>query len=96
MDSAGREIDPQFSSEEDCGTSQDEEAETRGAYRENSETRTDEEEDIVIVHNDVKNNTSLESDTELCLGKPNIREERDSVDVGEEEEEAVRVEHACC
>lgn len=87
VDSAGREIDPQFSSEEDCGTSQDEDAETRGAYRENSETKTDEEEDIVIVHNDVKNNTSLESDTELCLGKPNIREERDSGDGGEEEED---------
>jgi len=88
VDSAGRDIDPQFSSEEDCGTSQDEDAETRGAYRDNSEAKTDEEEDIVIVHNDVKNNTSLDSDTELCLGKPNISEEgEDSGDGGGEEED---------
>ena len=86
MDSAGREIDPQFSSEEDGGTSQDEDAETREAYRDNLETKTDDEDDIVIVHNDVKNNTSLESDTELCLGKPNISEEVEhSGDGGEED-----------
>merc|ERR1712110_763102 len=58
VDSAGREIDPQFSSEEEGGTSQDEDAESSGAYQDQdtSGTKTDEEEDVVIVHNDVKNN----------------------------------------
>lgn len=92
MDSAGREIDPQFSSEEEGGTSQDEDAESSGAYQDQdtSGTKTDEEEDVVIVHNDVKNNEnknkSLESDTELCLGKPNTSEEKEASGDGGEEE----------
>ena len=94
MDSAGREIDPQFSSEEEGGTSQDEDAESSGAYQDQdtSGTKTDEEEDVVIVHNDVKNNEnknkSLDSDTELCLGKPNTTEEKEDSGggVGEEDD----------
>jgi len=83
VDSAGREIDPQFSSEEDCGASQDEDVETQ-VYQDTSGTKIDEEEDVIIVHDDVKNNTSLDSDTELCLRKPNRNEEREE-SYGEED-----------
>ena len=77
LDSAGREIDPQFSSEEECGASQDEDEETREEFGNSSGIKADEEEDVIIVHNDVKKGQSLESDTELCLVKPSEEEKKD-------------------
>lgn len=66
LDSTGAEIDPQFSSEED-----EEETYSEKAADSPSDPRTDSEEDVIIVHKDVKKSQLLESDTEaeLCLAK---------------------------
>ena len=70
LDSTGTDIDPQFSSEEDeCVTSQDEDVDDQDT----SETRTDSEEDVVIVHDDVKKSQLLQSDTELSIGRLNTK-----------------------
>ena len=74
LDSTGTDIDPQFSSEEDeCVTSQDEDVDDQDT----SETRTDSEEDVVIVHDDVKKSQLLQSDTELSIGRLNTKKKED-------------------
>ena len=74
LDSTGTDIDPQFSSEEDeCVTSQDEDVDDQDT----SETRTDSEEDVVIVHDDVKKSQLLQSDTELSIGRLNTEKKED-------------------
>ena len=67
MDSTGAEIDPQFSSEEESNNSQDEDGDEQEDH--NCDPKADSEEDVVIIHDNVKKGQMLQSDTELCLVK---------------------------
>jgi len=81
VDSVGREIDPQFSSEEDDEvTSQEEDADQEEA----NDARADSEEDVVIVHNDVKKSQLLQSDTELNIVRSDVADDTNSTNETEE------------